>query len=105
MELYKAHRPALFKHVYGQDAAVASLEDALSNGRTPHAFLFSGPAGVGKTTLARILAKKLGCGESGGFKNLDDNMDFVEINAADFRGVDTIRDIRSKTGLMPIAGK
>lgn len=93
-ELYKKHRPKKLEQVLGQSAATASLQKQIQNQRVPHAILLSGPSGVGKTTIARILRRSLGCGKS----------DFVEINAADFRGVDTIRDIRRTAGLAPMDG-
>lgn len=94
-ELYKKHRPKSFKSVIGQPHAVQVLNKFLSNGSTPHTILFTGPSGVGKTTLARILRTELECSEA----------DFHEINSADFRGIDMVRSIRSKMTLAPINGK
>ena len=94
-ELYKKHRPASFDNVIGQDEAVRSLSEFVKNNKIPHAILFTGPSGVGKTTLARILKDHLGCGDP----------DFQEINTADFRGIDTVREIRQRMGLAPMFGK
>src|SRR5688572_18030594 len=80
-ELYKVHRPRKFSDVVGQEQAIATLMDMGKRGQTPHAILFTGPSGTGKTTLARILRHKLKCSDP----------DFIEMNAADFRGIDTIR--------------
>lgn len=95
LELYKKHRPKLLKQVLGQDAAVSSLSQMLRTGKLPHTMLFSGPSGCGKTTLARILQAKLDCSDH----------DFSEINTADFRGIEMVRDIRSRMGLAPMGGK
>jgi len=84
-ELYKKHRPARLADVVGQDGAVALLRRMVKEKRVPHALLLSGPSGVGKTTIARVLRDRLGCHDR----------DFREINAADARGIDTIREIRA----------
>lgn len=94
-ELHRKHRPKLFKHVIGQDEAVQVMQSMFQRGTFPHAALFTGPSGCGKTTLARIAAKKLECGDA----------DFVEINAADARGIDTIRDIARRVRSFPMSGK
>jgi DNA polymerase-3 subunit gamma/tau len=94
-ELYKRYRPKTFKQVLGQPRAVASLQRFLADGRVPHTILFSGPSGCGKTTLARLMADKLGCRGT----------DLQEINAADFRGIDKVRQIRSERDLSPLGGK
>lgn len=93
--LYIKHRPKLFKDVVGQPEAVKVLQDLLKRNALPHAILLSGPSGTGKTTLARILKEKVGCGDA----------DFIEVNAANARGIDTARDISQQVGLAPIAGK
>jgi len=67
----------------------------LERGTVPHTILFHGPSGCGKTTLARILKKELGCHD----------LDFSELNCSDFRGIDTVRDIRNTMQLAPVAGK
>lgn len=94
-ELYKIHRPKTFKRVKGQEGAVRMLQTMLEKNRVPHTILFSGPSGCGKTTLARIMQTKLDISDT----------DFQEINCADFRGVDMVREIRDRMGLAPIGGK
>lgn len=94
-ELYRRYRPTKFDEIIGQHAAVKSLREFLSNDTVPHAILFTGPSGTGKTSLARIMRDKMGCGAT----------DFYEINAADYRGIDMVRDIRSKVNLAPMSGK
>jgi len=92
--LYQKHRPTSFKQVLGQPEAVNTLRKHLQAKTVPHALLFTGPSGCGKTTLARILRRALDC----------DDADFCEMNAADHRGIDIVRDIRSRVGLSPLAG-
>ncbi len=94
MELYKKHRPKNLKRIVGQETAVNILSSMISNGKIPHSILFTGPSGCGKTTIARILKKQLNCS----------TLDFQEINCADFRGIDTIRDIRQRMGQAPMNG-
>jgi len=79
------YRPKTFDEVIGQDAAVASLQSLFKRGSVPHAYIFSGPSGVGKTTLARILASLLKC----------DPGAVVEADAATYSGIDSIRNITS----------
>lgn len=93
-ELYKKYRPRKLEDVIGQDGAVASLRRMLEKDSLPHTILLTGPSGVGKTTIGRILKSALGCG----------NADFLEINAADTKGVDTVRDIRRSLNLSPMDG-
>jgi DNA polymerase-3 subunit gamma/tau len=94
MPLHLDHRPKTLKKVVGQDATVAALKAVLERDDIPHAFLFHGPSGCGKTTLARIVAKKLGCSE----------MDLKELNVADVRGIDSIREITRNMTLRPMGG-
>ena len=119
-ELYKRYRPKDYDEVIGNEAAIATLEALLlgvdqepspekrikpgaagkrkakkEKGVFPHAVLFVGPTGCGKTTLARITAKRLGCSK----------MDLAEVNSADFKGIDTVRGIREHVGLSPMQGK
>ncbi|MHC1623170.1 MAG: AAA family ATPase [Candidatus Methanospirareceae archaeon] len=95
MELYKRYRPAKFADLVGQSSAVQVLTDLGRKGSIPHTILLSGPSGVGKTTIARILRRKLHCSD----------VDFSEVNVADFRGIDMVRDIRSHMSLSPCGGK
>lgn len=94
MELYKKYRPKRLKDVIGQDDAVNVIRELFKRQSYPHATLFTGPSGCGKTTIARIIAKMLGCNFKGG--------DFHEINAAESRGIDTVRAIGDAMGLSPI---
>jgi DNA polymerase III gamma/tau subunit len=94
MELYKKYRPSKFSEVRGQNDVIRPLIDFGKRKSIPHFLLFTGPSGCGKTTIARILKGKLNCGD----------MDFYELNVADFRGVDMVRDIRNKMSLAPMSG-
>ena len=84
------YRPATFDEVIGNEVQIASLRDAVTGGTCPHGFLFSGPSGIGKTTLARIIAK-----------NLEAAVD--EIDAATNSGVDATRALVELSGYMPLA--
>lgn len=95
MELYRKYRPRSLGEIAGQQDTVRMLESFLKRKELPHALLFSGPSGCGKTTIARILKREMGC----------DKLDYQEINAAESRGIDTIREIAQHVGLSPIAGK
>lgn len=97
--LYRKYRPKDFSEVMGQEAVVAPLSNAVKSGRIAHAYLFSGPRGVGKTTVARILARS-----ANGF--LDDaEVDLIEIDAASNRGIDEIRELREAVRFSPARGK
>lgn len=93
-ELYKKYRPTCLDEVLGQKEAIDVLSSLLNKKKIPHAILFNGPSGCGKTTLSRILKKELNCGD----------MDFCEINCADTRGIEFVRDIRERMYLAPMQG-
>lgn len=94
-ELYKKYRPQTFDEVVGQPQAVEILKGFLHRGSVPHAILFTGNSGNGKTTLARILRKEMGCVSP---------YDYCEINAAESRGIDTIREIADQAQTRPMSG-
>jgi len=94
MSLYLKYRPKNFDEVIGNKAVVYTIKSLLKTGKFPHSSLLTGPTGCGKTTLARIIADELGAGG-----------DFVEIDSADFRGIDTIREIRKRAQYAPMNGK
>lgn len=87
------YRPDKFSDVIGQDAAVRSLRQVLAK-RASRAFLFTGPSGVGKTTLARIVASEVGCGHG----------DLVEVDAATHTGIDAMRSVQDMLEYRPISG-
>jgi DNA polymerase-3 subunit gamma/tau len=98
MSIHTAYRPESLEDFLGNEDTVESLQTVLSQkdkSKIPHAFLFVGPKGCGKTTLGRITARMLGC-------NME--TDFIEIDSADDRGVETIRGIRRNANLKPIGG-
>jgi DNA polymerase III gamma/tau subunit len=92
-EIYKRNRPQDFKDMIGQDESVKILEKKLATNTLPRALLLFGPSRCGKTTAARIIVNRLGCHE---------DFDFTEMNAADNRGIDDIRDIRSRINHHPV---
>ncbi len=95
IELYKKWRPKNLDGIVGQSSAVAVLQQMIENDEIPHAILLTGPSGCGKTTIARILRKHLKC----------NTQDFTEVNIADIRGIDNVRDIRRRMSLRPLHGK
>lgn len=94
IELYRKHRPRKLSDVLGQDGIVAALEGMLGRNAVPHALLFSGSSGCGKTSIARALCRRMGC-ETDGRKKTGD---FCEVNCAEARGIDTIREIQQRAG-------
>lgn len=94
MSLYQRLRPADLKNVRGQDLVVSSVRKLLKAKDFPHACLMRGPSGVGKTTVARIVARELNCSD----------IDFCEMNCAELRGIDNVRDIQSRMTLSPFGG-
>jgi DNA polymerase III gamma/tau subunit len=93
MELYRKYRPTDFDSIIGQPEAVKVLKQMEKRKAFPHAIMLTGASGCGKTTIARIIRSKLNCGE----------MDWNELNCADFRGIDMIRDIRSRYMIAPVS--
>lgn len=100
--LYRKHRPKSLDDVVGQEHITATLSKALKSSRISHAYLFSGPRGVGKTSIARILAH-----EVNGLPYTDDSvhLDIIEIDAASNRRIDEIRELRDKVYIAPSSGK
>ena len=110
--LYRKYRPQSFGDVVGQEAVVRTLKNAIAADQVRQAYLFAGPRGTGKTSMARILAKALNC-EQGPTPTPDKvchacqaiaagtSLDVVEMDAASQRGIDDIRDIREKAMLQP----
>lgn len=93
-ELYKRYRPKKLSDLVGQSKAIASLRKFVEQKKLPHALLLAGPSGTGKTTIARILRRTLNCSGT----------DYTEINSSDFKGIDTVRELRRSAQLLPMAG-
>ncbi|HKN62871.1 MAG TPA: DNA polymerase III subunit gamma/tau [Gaiellaceae bacterium] len=114
--LYRKYRPQSFKEVVGQEAVVRTLSNAIGTDAVRQAYLFAGPRGTGKTSMARILAKCLNCAQ--GPTTTPDgtchacraiaagtSLDVIEMDAASQRGIDDIREIRDRVVLQPVEGR
>ncbi len=114
VSLYRRYRPQDFSDVVGQTSAVAVLQQSLNEKRIGHAYLFSGPRGCGKTSIARILAKALNClspkensepcCECANCTSIaaGEHLDVIEIDGASNRGINEIRDLKSRVNLNPL---
>ncbi|HVW23501.1 MAG TPA: DNA polymerase III subunit gamma/tau [Candidatus Saccharimonadales bacterium] len=100
--LYRKHRPKKLEQVVGQEHITKTLDRALKQGRISHAYLFTGPKGVGKTSVARILAHEIN-----GLPYEEDqpHLDIIEIDAASNRRIDEIRELRDKVYVAPALAK
>lgn len=114
LALYRKYRPVDFNNVYGQEEVVTVLKNAILNNKISHAYLFSGPRGTGKTTIAKIIARLVNCenldngnpcGKCYNCLNFANSNDIVEIDAASNNGVDEIRELRDKINLVPSNSK
>ena len=113
--LYRKYRPQKFEEIAGQEYVTRAIKNSLRENKLSHAYLFTGPRGVGKTTLARLIAKGVNCLNA---KDVTDNpcgvcdncrevsqgisMDMIEIDAASNRGIDEIRELKEKINYQPV---
>lgn len=100
--LYRKYRPLKLADVIGQEQVTKPLANAISDGKVSHAYLFTGPRGTGKTSVARIFAHAVNDFE---YQLEDDYVDIIEIDGASNRGIDDIREIREKAAIKPTLGK
>ena len=114
--LYRKYRPQSLDDVVGQETIVKTLKNSILNDKISHAYLFSGPRGCGKTTVAKILAQTVNCEHLNGYNKCNEcvfctqlknnqAVDIIEIDAASNNGVDEIREINNKVNLVPSVGK
>jgi len=112
----RKYRPSNFGEVIGQDSATQTLSNAILNGKIAHAYLFSGPRGVGKTTTARIMAKAVNCEKYPSREpcnkcascieiNAGSALDIIEIDAASNRGIDDIKNLRENVAFAPASSR
>jgi len=114
--LYRTYRPQSFSEIIGQEAIVKTLQNEIKENKVSHAYLFSGPRGTGKTSIARVFAKALNCphlvegepcNECSTCKEITEgvNPDVIEIDAASNNGVDEIRAMKDRIGFLPAGSK
>ncbi|MBQ2493772.1 MAG: DNA polymerase III subunit gamma/tau, partial [Bacilli bacterium] len=113
--LYNKYRPQTFEEVAGQHAIVRTLRNAINNNKIAHAYLFCGPRGTGKTSMARLFAKALNCEAGIGHQCCQcencvqlangSHPDVIEIDAASNNGVDQVRDLIEQVRYSPIKGR
>lgn len=111
ISLYRKYRPKTFNEVVGQEVTKKVIKNSIINDKISHAYIFSGPRGTGKTSIAKIFAKAVNClnpidGDLCGecdvcTKSFEDEIDIIEIDAASNNGVDEIREIRNNVKLLP----
>lgn len=100
--LYRKYRSKSLDEVIGQDHITKTLDTAIKNGAISHAYLFTGPRGVGKTSVARILAHKI---NDLAYKDDSEHLDIIEIDAASNRRIDEIRELKSRVHIAPTQAK
>ena len=113
--LYRTYRPQTFEEVAGQKHIIRTLRNALANNKIAHAYLFCGPRGTGKTTMAKLFAKALNCEQGIGHQCNEcsnckeiiegSHPDVIEIDAASNNGVEQVRDLIDKVNYLPIKGR
>ncbi len=111
--LYRKYRPKELDEIYGQDVIVTIIKNAIMQDKISHAYLFAGPRGTGKTSIAKIFSKIINCEHKKNYKSCGkcksclekNNSDIIEIDAASNNGVDEIRELKNKIDLVPANGK